>query len=131
VNGDTALHFAVKNRRLLELKEMLSKGGNPFIQNKHGESAEDLLRRVTDQDADKVRKILNQMEEMKKKHQETNESRVHIAARTNDLRKIQFYHKIGAPLESYNLNGETPLQVAKDLGFDHIRNFIEKQTKQQ
>jgi ankyrin repeat protein len=139
VNGDTALHFAVKNRRLLELKEMLSKGGNPFIKNKQGETAEDLLESAKknllrmrsdakQQDADRVNEILSQMGEMKKDHQETNESRVHIAARANNLRKIQFYHKIGAPLESYNLNGETPLELAKG---DAIRNFIEKQTKQQ
>ena len=129
VNGDTALHFAVKNKRFLELKEMLLKGGNPFIRNKHGESAEDFLRRDPNQNSDHMPEIWNMIEEMKTNlPDETNESLVHAAVRKNDLRKIQFYHRIGAPLVSFNLMGQTPLELAQRLGFDDIRNFIEKQT---
>jgi ankyrin repeat protein len=129
VNGDTALHFAVKYKRYLELKEMLSKGGNPFIRNKHGESSEDLLRSDANQNSDLLPEIWNLIEEMKTNlSEETNESLVHAAVRKNDLKKIQFYHRIGAPLVSFNLMGQTPLELAQRHGFDDIRNFMEKQT---
>ncbi len=129
MNGDTALHFAVKYKRFLELKEMLLKGGNPFIRNKHGESAEDLLRSDANQDSDHLPEIWNLIEELKTNlPEETNESLVHAAVRKNYLKKIKFYCKIGAPLVSFNLMGQTPLELAQRLGFEDIRNFIEKQT---
>jgi ankyrin repeat protein len=131
VNGYTALHFAVKYRRFLELKEMLLKGGNPLIRNKHGESAEDFLRRDPNQNSDHLPEIWNMIEEMKTNlPEETNESLVHAAVRKNDLKKIKFYHKIGAPLVSFNLMGQTPLELAQQLGFDEIEQFIEKQTSE-
>ncbi len=108
---------------------MLLKGGNPFIRNKHGKSAEDLLRGDTNQNSEHLTEIWNLIEEMKYNlSAETNESLVHTAVRKNDLKKVQFYNKIGAPLVSFNLMGQTPLELAQQLGFDNIEQFIEKQT---
>ena len=47
VLGDTVMHYAVKQQRYLELREMLNHGGNPFVKNKEGKSVASMMERFS------------------------------------------------------------------------------------
>ena len=126
-NGDTVLHCAAKNRRFVELKAMIEAGGNPFIRNQHRQTTETLIKEIPSQSSNMVAEILAKIEELKNEAPEENdESWVHEAARASDLTRLRLYHIIGAPMHSYNAKGQTPKDLAEELGFSDIVQFLQE-----
>jgi hypothetical protein len=120
------LHFAAKNKRFAELKEMIINGGNPFLKNKSGQNVENLLKDVSADHSSIVREIFHEIEKLKRDiPQETNESLLHEAARKNNLGRLKLLHQLGAPFESFNMRGQRPRDVAEELGFNDIVKFID------
>ena len=73
--------------------------------------------------------IKSKIDEMKSgqgEMKETNESLVHRAVRQNNLKRLRLYKKIGASFHSFNLKGQTPQQLAQELGYTEIYNFLTK-----
>ena len=124
------MHFAAILERYPELKAMLDKGGNPFLRNNQGQTVESILRSTTDQDSRLVEEIFNNIDLLKRRTpQETNESLVHSAVRRNNFKKLRFYHRLGASLDTYNLKGKTPRDLAVELGLYPERSSLIMATK--
>ena len=122
------MHFAAKLGRFQELKAMLDNGGNPFLKNKSGETIEGLLKTNPTQQSQStiVQEILNEAEQLKQRTtMETNESLVHSAVRKKDLKILKLYSKLGASLQTLNLKDQTPRELAAELGFHEIVQYID------
>ena len=127
VNGNTVLHCAAKNERFEELKFMIQAGGNPFIRNKLGQTTEILLQQLPATESNMVPEILELIEQLKNATpEEKNTSLVHEAVLNNNLERLRLYHKIGAPLHSYNMKGQTPKDLAEELDYRDIAKFLQE-----
>ena len=123
---DTVMHYAAKLGRFRELKAMIDKGGNPFLKNRNGQNVESLLRGNPNSASPIVDEILAIIERLKQQTpHETNESLVHAAVRKNSLKRLKLFYNLGASLESFNLTGQTPRDVAVELELHHIVQFID------
>ena len=94
---------------------MLENNGNPFIRNKKGETIDDYLQKeacdaiIYQKLKDYVRKIQIQQNNIL---EEKPADRVHQSVIENNLKKLRLYRLLSASLESYNLKGEMPLEIA-------------------
>ena len=78
-------------------------------------------------DSEIFQQIKSKIKEMEKSQadiKETNESLVHRAVRQNNLIRLKLYRKLGASFHSFNLKGQTPQQLASELGYTKICNFL-------
>ena len=112
--GDTAMHFAAKRNQLRALLSMIRKGGNPFIKNLGGETAESIVRNLRDEvPAEERTEVLNAIEGyLEKFPPKPYDSLVHSAARQNELGRLKVMKFFGANFESYNERRQLPLDVA-------------------
>ena len=120
------MHFAAKLGRFQELKAMLDNGGNPFLRNKSGQTVEGLLKTNSTQQSTIVQKIIDVIDQLKQRTPvETNESLVHSAVRNKDLKLLNLCYKLGASLQTFNLKDQTPRDLAVELGFHEIVQYID------
>ena len=120
------MHFAAKLGRFHELKAMMDNGGNPLLRNKCGQTVEGLLKTNPTQQSTIVQKIIDVIEQLKQRTPvETNESLVHSAVRKKDLKILKLYYKLGASLQTLNLKDQTPRDLAVELGFHEIVQYID------
>ena len=120
------MHFAAKLGRFQELKAMLDNGGNPFLRNKSGQTVEGLLKTNSTQQSTIVQKIIDVIDQLKQRTPvETNESLVHSAVRNKDLKLLKLCYKRGASLQTFNLKDQTPRDLAVELGFHEIVQYID------
>ena len=104
---------------------MINAGGNPFIQNKLGQTTETLLLQPPHVESNLLAELLTTFEQLKNETpDERKTSLVHEAVRANNLKKLRIFCKIGAPLNTYNRKGQSPLVLAEELGHGDIFKFL-------
>ena len=105
---------------------MLDNGGNPFLRNKSGQTVEGLLKTNSTQQSTIVQKIIDVIDQLKQRTPvETNESLVHSSVRNKDLKLLKLCYKLGASLQTFNLKDQTPRDLAVELGFHEIVQYID------
>ena len=82
---------------------------------------------ISTQQPKMVADILAKIEQLKNETPvERKESWVHEAVPANNLTRLKNYHRIGAPMHSYNAKGQTPKDLAEELSFSDIVRFLQE-----
>ena len=106
---------------------MLNKGGNPFVLNRQGESVSSLIDSQSPVEGEEeiIDQIKSKIEALKKiQVLDSNESPTHRVVRQNKVCKLKLFKILGASLNSFNLKGQTPRDVAIEKGFFEIIDFF-------
>ena len=111
---------------------MVKKGGNPFIKNLAGETAESIVGNLRNEvPSEEKTEVLKAIESYHEKFPpKTFDSLVHSAARKNGLGRLKVMKFFGANFESYNERRQLPLDVAIEANHFELALYLMQETDQ-
>ena len=120
--GGTVMHLAFKKGEFELLDQLIIKGGNPFVENKEGQTIEMLVQGLGDDNKFKA-KLIRNIEIFYERHQRNpKESLIHSAVRQNSLGKVKILKFFGGRFDTFNHFKQVPVEIAVENG--HLEMFL-------